>query len=393
MEPANDSPAQKTPAELGLESDRGTEIDHGPRQFNSSPLNLSRVFIGSDGLRAGWSILIAFSLFYALRFIFGTIFYTVGLVDENSGQTAGSTIVLELIPFLSMLVAGAAIAAVEHRSIFSYNLAGPRRIASFLIGLVSGFFALTALILTLGLGGWLRFGPQTLSWLSTLSFAALWGCAFLLVGCVEEGLFRCYLLSTLTRGLNFWWALAAVAGLCAWPWLNGSAGQSDWGVYLIAGVGFFPCLYLHQRVKARSAAFWLAAWVTSTGFGLIHTFNHGENPIGIFAAAAIGFAWCVSVRLTGSAFWAIGCHAAWDWGETYFYGTADSGLVPNGHLFSSAPAGNPLFSGGADGPEGSLFILGAILLIVALTFAARSILFRTGAKESALSGVRAQSDR
>lgn len=386
MEPANESPAQKTPPDLGLEADRGIEVDNGPQQFDSSPLILTRVFIGPHGLRAGWSILLAGSLFYALRFLFGTIFYTVGLVDENSGQTAGSTIVLELIPFLSMLAAGAMIAAVEHRSILSYNLAGPRRLAGFIIGLVSGFFALTALIVALGLGGWLRFGPQTLSWLSNLRFAALWGCAFLLVGCVEEGLFRCYLLSTLTRGLSFWWALAAVAGICAWPWLNGSAGQSDWGVYLIAALGFFPCLYLHRKVEARSAAaFWLAAWVTSTGFGLIHTFNHGENAIGIFAAAAIGFAWCVSVRLTGSVFWAIGCHAAWDWGETYFYGTADSGLVPHGHLFTSTPAGNPLFSGGADGPEGSLLIFGAILLIVALTFAARSLL-RKSTNEPALAG-------
>jgi uncharacterized protein len=342
--------------------------------------------MGPHGLRAGWSILFVYCLFYALRFFFGTIFYFVGMVDENSEQTAVSTIVLEIIPFLSMLGAGAVIAVIEHRSLLSYNLTGPRRLAGFLLGAISGFIALTALVGTLGMGGWLRFGSHDLSGLSAIRFAALWGCAFLLVGCVEEGLFRCYLLSTLTRSLNFWWALAAVAGICAWPWLKGAAGQSDWGVYLVAGLGLIPCLILHQRVKARSA-FWQAAWVTSTGFGLIHTFNHGENAIGIFAAAAIGFAWCASVRLTGSAFWAIGCHAAWDWGETFFYGTADSGLVPHGHLFTTTPAGNPLFSGGADGPEGSLLILGAILLLFALTFAARSLL-RTGDKKPALAGAR-----
>ena len=47
-----------------------------------------------------------------------------------------------------------------------------------------------------------------------LKFGALWGCAFLLVGCVEEGIFRCFLQFTLTRGINFWWALAIVAVLC-----------------------------------------------------------------------------------------------------------------------------------------------------------------------------------
>jgi len=381
MEPATDTPAGKTP------SDREPEVDSGPRRLDTSPPILVRVFVGPHGLRAGWSILFAYCVFYILRIVFGTIFFTANLVDENSGQNAVSTLIVELIPFLSVLGAGAAVAAVEHRSLLSYNLAGPRRLASTLLGAASGFIALSALIGTLGLGGWLRFGPCALSGIAVLRFAAIWGCAFLLVGCVEEGIFRCYLLSTLTRGLNFWWALAAVAGLCAWPWLKGSAVQSDWGVYLIAALGLIPCFILHQRVKARSDAFWQAAWVTSTGFGLIHTFNHGENAIGIFAAAAIGFAWCASVRLTGSAFWAIGCHAAWDWGETFFYGTADSGLVPHGHLFTTTPAGNPLLSGGADGPEGSLLIPGAILLLVAFTFAARSLL-RTGAKEPALAGSR-----
>jgi hypothetical protein len=370
MEPANDSPAAKT------RSDRGLGVDNGQRELYSSPLPLTHVFTGPHGLRAGWSILFVGCLFYFLRFFFGTIFFSAGLVDENSGQTAISTLILELIPFLSMLGAVAAIAVIEHRSLLSYNLTGPRRRAGFVLGAASGFVALTALIGILRLGGWLRFGPHDLSGLYALRFAAIWGCAFLLVACVEEGLFRCYLLSTLTRSLNFWWALAAVAGICAWPWLSGSAAQSDWGVYLIAALGFFPCLILHQKAKSRSAAFWQAAWVTSTGFGLIHTFNHGENTIGIFAAAAIGFAWCASVRLTGSAFWAIGCHAVWDWGETFFYGTADSGLVPHGHLFTTSPAGNPLLSGGADGPEGSLLILGAILLLVALTFVTRNLLFR-----------------
>ena len=48
--------------------------------------------------------------------------------------------------------------------------------------------------------------------------------------------------------------------------------------------GLFPCLILHRKSGARSA-FWQAAWVTSTVFGLYHTGNSGENWIGIFAAA------------------------------------------------------------------------------------------------------------
>ncbi|MGB8845772.1 MAG: CPBP family intramembrane glutamate endopeptidase, partial [Terracidiphilus sp.] len=82
------------------------------------------------------------------------------------------------------------------------------------------------------------------------------------------------------------------------------------------------------------------------------------------------FVFCMSVRFTGSAWWAIGCHAAWDWAETYFYGAVDSGMVGQGHLLSAAPSGNPLLSGGTDGPEGSLLglplmvLLGVVVLLL-----------------------------
>jgi membrane protease YdiL (CAAX protease family) len=122
-------------------------------------------------------------------------------------------------------------------------------------------------------------------------------------------------------------------------------------------------LLLHLK-KASSSGFWQAAWLTSTLFGAAHTSNNGEAWVGIFAAGFIGFVFCVSVWLTGSAWWAIGCHAAWDWAETYFYGTADSGFVAPGHLFSTSPAGNPLWSGGTVGPEGSLLIIPVVLLIL-----------------------------
>jgi hypothetical protein len=140
-------------------------------------------------------------------------------------------------------------------------------------------------------------------------------------------------------------------------------GNGVWGVYAIALLGLFPCLMLHIR-KTPQCGFWQAAWVTSTLFGFIHVNNNGENWIGIFAAALIGFVFCVSVWVTGSAWWAIGCHAAWDWAETYFYGTADSGMVAKGHYLTTSPAGNALWSGGADGPEGSLLVLGVILLLL-----------------------------
>jgi membrane protease YdiL (CAAX protease family) len=269
----------------------------------------------------------------------------------------------KLMEFLALVGAMAAMALIERRRILEYNLSGPRRIPHFLSGLAAGFAALSALVGALAWGGWLHFGPVALSGAEILKYGALWAITFLLVSCVEEGMFRCYLQFTLTRGLNFWWALGINALLCASLYAR-ALGISAWGVYAATLLGLIPCLWL-QLKKTTGAGFWQAAWVTSTLFGYIHLGNKGENWIGIFAAALIGFVFCVSVRVTGSAWWAIGCHAAWDWAETYFYGTADSGMVARGHYLNSSPAGNALWSGGADGPEGSLLVLGVILLLLA----------------------------
>jgi uncharacterized protein len=66
-----------------------------------------------------------------------------------------------------------------------------------------------------------------------------------------------------------------------------------------------------------------------------------------------------------SLYWAVGFHAGWDWGQSYFYGTANSGLLMQGHLLSAHPTGNPLWSGGATGPEASLFLLPILVLMAA----------------------------
>jgi membrane protease YdiL (CAAX protease family) len=288
------------------------------------------------------------------------------LISRNEAFTPYSAIIQELVSLLPVIGAVAVIAFLERRNFLAFNLTGPRRIQNFLGGFAAGFLALSALVAALVCGGWLHFGPVALSGAEIFKFAGLWAIAFLLVGLFEEGAFRCYLQFTLTRGINFWWALGTVSVLCALL-LAAPKGNGIWGVYGAAALGLLPCLILEKRKTPRSG-FWQAAWVTSTIFGAIHTTNGGENWIGIFAAALIGFVFCVSIYVTGSAWWAIGCHAAWDWAETYFYGTADSGMVATGHYLNATPLGNPFWSGGTNGPEGSLLVIGVILLLLAVLF-------------------------
>ncbi|MGA2674261.1 MAG: CPBP family intramembrane glutamic endopeptidase [Terracidiphilus sp.] len=326
------------------------------------------IFIGSQGLRSGWSI----SIFVMLLMLFsiGLSKAAVALYPplKKFDFSPIMGLIGEGIPFLSLLGAAAIVALVERRrSLLAFNLTGPRRAFHFFGGAAAGFAALSALVGALVWGGWLHFGPIALSGAGIFEFAGMWAAVFLLVGCVEEGVFRCYLQFTLTRGINFWWALGIVGAVCL-DLLLRAKGNGVWGVYIVALLGLVPCLWLHLK-KAPGSRFWQAAWVTSTLFGFIHTTNNGENWIGIFAAAAIGFVFCVSIWVTGSAWWAIGCHASWDWAESYFYGTADSGLVAKGHYLTTTPAGNALWSGGADGPEGSLLVLGVILLLLVALFA------------------------
>jgi membrane protease YdiL (CAAX protease family) len=356
MEPELLPPAEKIPTPMQQTADEVREIAREPRGFDW-------VLLGPQGLRAGWSMLLFAGLYYLFRLVAGTIFFAAGWVKENSGESVLFMLAVELIPLLALIGAVALMSLFEGRRLASYNLARRHGSRNLFSGAAAGFAALSALVLMLVAGGWMHMGAATIAVPEALRFAALWGCVFLAVGLVEEGLFRCYALSTLARGINFWWALAAEIILCLLLLLGGG-GNGAWGVYAIAALGVIPCFVLWKKSAPRSGGFWQAAWVTSTVFGFYHTSNGGENWVGIFAAAAIGFVFCVSVRLTGSAWWAIGCHAAWDWAETFFYGTADSGMRGKGHFLSAAPVGNPLWSGGADGPEGSLLVLGAIFLLV-----------------------------
>jgi uncharacterized protein len=150
----------------------------------------------------------------------------------------------------------------------------------------------------------------------------------LFVGLLEEFWFRGYLQFTLARG--------------------------------IAGIA---CAYGCGKGRARQTGFWTSAAVMCFFFVLSHTGNQGESPLGILSAAIAGMVFAFSLYRTGSLWWAIGFHTAWDWTQSYLYGVADSGAMVRGHLLSAVPVGLPLLSGGAAGPEGSIFVIPTLLLV------------------------------
>ena len=108
---------------------------------------------------------------------------------------------------------------------------------------------------------------------------------------------------------------------------------------------------------ARAFAFRIAAFFMSLFFSAGHLHNARENPMGIVMTFLAAIVFSYALWRTGSLWWAIGFHMAWDWAQSFLYGVPDSGQISAGRLFHTHPTGNPLLSGGIDGPEGSVYVI------------------------------------
>lgn len=332
---------------------------------SSPPGLLETALFGETGFRVGWPVALFLLLNYFLQIVFGSIAWVTGsgtlhLAMDHFG--AGQETLEELAAFAALVIAAFIAGRMDGRRLTAYSLTDRGALRHLLTGAVSGFLALSSLAAILRLTGLLHLSYGNLSLAENLRFALLWAFGFLLVGLTEEGTFRCFLLTTLARGMNFWWASGTLAVMTAFMLMNTDRHGAG-GVYAAILLGIVPCFWMHWR-KLSSSQFWQAAWATSAGFGFVHTYNPGETAVGVFSAALIGFTFCVSIRLIGSAWWAIGFHSAWDWAQTYFYGTPDSGLIPQGHLLTSVGTGPALWSGGKAGPEGSLLVIPVTLLVL-----------------------------
>jgi uncharacterized protein len=180
-------------------------------------------------------------------------------------------------------------------------------------GCLWGFAMLSAILLILRLSGHFQIDSVALAGGAVFRYALGWGAVFLAVAVHEEFAFRGY-------------------------WL-----------FLFA-----------KRLR-----FWRAALITSLIFGVAHLGNPNENVLGILQVVGIGLLFCLMIRRTGSLWFALGFHAAWDWAETFFYGTPDSGLLGVGRYLNTSVQGPKWLTGGSAGPEGSVIAF-LVLLLCAL---------------------------
>jgi membrane protease YdiL (CAAX protease family) len=301
------------------------------------PPILRKIFIGKDGLRAGWSLLLFIVIFAAAIFAAHAItlkFHHPVAHTSTSEDSAKSTIINEAVVFVVVFIVTWIMSKIERRPNSVYGFGGGHKMARFVAGLGWGVVCLSLLVGILWKTGFLVFDGRLIFGADIFRYGAIWLFGFLLVGLLEEYLTRGYLQFTLKRGL---------AGLYRWAFKSNldKTGYSD------------------------AFGFWISAVIFSILFGLGHSKNPGESPIGLLAAGLAGMVFCLSLWRTGSLWWAIGFHTSWDWAQSFLYGVADSGHMVQHHLLATHPVGKPILSGGATGPEGSIFVI-AVLALVAL---------------------------
>jgi uncharacterized protein len=281
-------------------------------------------FKGPNGIRAGWRALIFLAIFAGLAVAVNVIIALVAhfvwhqtphVGTANSLSPTGALLSDGPI-FLFSVIAALIMSRIEHRKWSEYGL--PLRFAfgkHFWLGILVGFLSISASLLAIFTLHGFHLAGIAIHGETLLTATAAWTAAFVIVGLGEEFAFRGYLQFTLTTGIGFWPAAILLSAL----------------------------------------------------FGLAHSANPGESKFGLVSVVCFALLFCLFLRRTGNLWLAVGFHAGWDWGQTFFYGVSDSGLPPYHNLFNSSFSGPTWLTGGTVGPEASIFTP-LTLLVVGIVF-------------------------
>ncbi len=286
----------------------------GPQTAADSSANgfPSNLFLNKTGLRAGWRLLIFAAIFFVAWsgsiLLLGQFFRPEYGVFSPLFQFLG-----ESSSFLAAFFAAWIMSFIEARPMGEYGL--PVRGVFGKLFWQGSLFGILEVITLVGLIAAFHgysFGSLAEHGINIAKWALFWGAFFVVVGLFEEFFFRGYAMRTLRDGIGYW-----------------------------------P-----------------AAILLSLFFGLVHKQNPGENWVGIAGVIFVGLFWCLTLKRTGSLWFAVGMHAAFDFGETFLFSVPDSGMVFPGHLSNATISGPNWITGGTPGPEASVFDF----LIVAVFF-------------------------
>jgi membrane protease YdiL (CAAX protease family) len=264
------------------------------------------------------AVVLGFGLIVAAQKFFGPI---------NIDQTAGLKFLIPgefALAFATVIVPSAIMALITREPATRFGFGRSGRFGQLLLGVVTGIVAMSVLIGLMALLGGVRtwsFTPLSVAPLTGAGYAVL----FAIVAVSEEGLLRGYGLVQLSRAISFW-----------------------------------P-----------------AAIITSVIFVVLHLGHKTESLIGLAQVGIIGLILAYSFRRTGALWFALGCHGAWDFAETYLYGVPDSGMTTPDALSHVVLQGPTWVTGGVTGPEASWLVF-PVLAGVAMVV--RFLLPRTAEK-------------
>ena len=264
----------------------------------------------AQGPKERKTALLRFGIFVGLAVLFGIALLLiarklVGNFNPDQVPSLRFLISAEAAQVIAtVLIPSAILYFIYRESWLRFGFGRSHRLGQLALGILTGLLAMSALIglmaLFGGVRGWSMSGPPRAALLHGLVYAL----SFTIVAISEEGLLRGYALIQLSRAISFW-----------------------------------P-----------------AAIVTSAIFLALHLIHATESIMGLAQVGLIGLILAYSVRRTGAIWFALGCHGAWDFAETYLYGVPDSGMTAPGALSNVALSGPAWLTGGVTGPEASWLI-------------------------------------
>lgn len=264
--------------------------------------------VGPSGVRAGWRLL---AFLVVVNVPLGLLQWVVIKVFhvEHVDFAAGPLILGEAVSLAFAAAGTLVMARWERRRLERYGVGlVPEGIALLGEGTLWGALSNLAVIALIALCGGYSVTGLDVHGVALVTTTLLWVAAFLAIALAEEVYFRGYPLYTLSTGIGFWPAAALL----------------------------------------------------SLGFGALHFFGKpGETWVDGTTVSLIALFFCLTIRRTGSVWWAVGWHFSWNWMSMGIFGspnTGNQGRPLPGHLLASSFHGSTWLTGGPMGAEASLWM-------------------------------------
>jgi membrane protease YdiL (CAAX protease family) len=276
---------------------------------------MRNVLLGPDGkLRPIWRAALFFVLAYwlvpfALDPVAGLVAHRLGIQEDLS---AASIALNEIESLIVALIVTAIFARYERRRLDSYGLPVKEALSSRTWdGAVVGIVMAGAVAVGMYLLGGIQVHGLATSGRALLVAALAWLAANICVGVAEELWFRAYWLQTLWKSIGFWPASIVIA------------------LFFAADHYFFKA---------------------------------GENLWDVITLVSLSLLMCYSVLRSGTLWFAVGFHVAFDYTQLFVIGSPNGERVPQGRLLEVSFSGPDWLTGGVLGTEASLLMYPLIAL-------------------------------